>query len=976
MSEKMLIDASHPEETRVVVVRGNRIEEFDFESEHKKQIRGNIYLAKVTRVEPSLQAAFVDYGGNRHGFLAFSEIHPDYYQIPLADRQALLQADAEDAANDPDFESADEADNGPSKPKSKAKQKAKPAEAEDVDGEDAKASKSRPRRSRRGKKTGDEVKAEDADAGEAVAEPVDDAAESVTDNTEAATDETSAASSDDSADSNAGDDTTENDDKPTQMSAEVEADEISEPAPRRNKRRNGGGDNSNDDSEEDSVESVGSEDAMEEVPTRSQRKPRKQYRIQEVIKRRQILLVQVVKEERGNKGAALTTYLSLAGRYSVLMPNTARGGGISRKITNLPDRKRLKEIARELEVPKGMGVILRTAGANRTKVEVKRDFEYLMRLWENVRNLTLKSTAPSLVYEEGSLIKRSIRDLYNKDISEIVVSGEEGYREAKDFMKMLMPSHAKVVQPYRDLHPIFSRSGIETQLDRMLQPQVTLKSGGYIIINQTEALVAIDVNSGRSTREHSIEDTALQTNLEAAEEVARQLRLRDLAGLIVIDFIDMEENRNNRSVEKRMKDCLKNDRARIQVGRISHFGLLEMSRQRIRASVLESTMQICPTCGGNGHIRSESSVALHVLRGVEEHLLKNTTHDIIVRTTADTALYMLNHKRDTVVDLENRFGVSISFSADEAVGANHFAIDRGAAVESPVNIEHITVNTPAYPEDDDDPEIVEETPEDSTETEETSEVVQAESNPEREDGQGKKRRRRRRRGGRKPDGENGNGDEQTASSDDNSDASENENENDDASSDEETSASDGDSDDQHRGKRRRRGKRGGRRNREEDGTESTENNGEAAQPVAAEAATGADDAVTAEVPEAAAAVEAAPVVATPAVEPEAEAVKPAKPARRPRRTKAQIAADKAAEAEAASAPVEPAASPEEVSAPVEATEAVAETAAPEEAKQSEVPEVVVDIAAVATAPVVTSSTAPDEAKKPKKGGWWQKRGFF
>jgi Rne/Rng family ribonuclease len=427
------------------------------------------------------------------------------------------------------------------------------------------------------------------------------------------------------------------DGKPTEMAADVETEEVSEPAPRRRRKgRNDDDGQSSDDngsSDDDDVESVGSEDAQEELPARPQRKPRKQYRIQEVIKRRQILLVQVVKEERGNKGAALTTYLSLAGRYSVLMPNTARGGGISRKITNLPDRKRLKEIARELEVPQGMGVILRTAGANRTKVEVKRDFEYLMRLWENVRNLTLQSTAPSLVYEEGSLIKRSIRDLYNKDISEIVVSGEEGYREAKDFMKMLMPSHAKVVQPYRDLHPIFARSGIEAQLDRMLQPQVTLKSGGYIIINQTEALVAIDVNSGRSTREHSIEDTALQTNLEAADEVARQLRLRDLAGLIVIDFIDMEENRNNRAVEKRMKDCLKNDRARIQVGRISHFGLLEMSRQRIRASVLESTMQICPTCGGNGHIRSQSSVALHVLRGVEEYLLKNTTHDIIVRTT-------------------------------------------------------------------------------------------------------------------------------------------------------------------------------------------------------------------------------------------------------------------------------------------------------------------------------------------------------
>ncbi|MCZ4287765.1 Rne/Rng family ribonuclease [Hoeflea alexandrii] len=985
MAEKMLIDASHPEETRVVVVRGNRIEEFDFESEHKKQLRGNIYLAKVTRVEPSLQAAFVDYGGNRHGFLAFSEIHPDYYQIPLADRQALLQAEAEDAANDPDFESADEADNGQSKAKSRSK--AKPAEDDDGS-EDGKASKSRPRRSRRGKKSGEPAKAAESDTAETT-----DGDDAATDADEASGEELAAApdSTDDdtaaaSGPDDAGSDDEDDNDKPTEMAADVEADEISEPVSRRRRKNNDDDDASSDD---ESVESVGSEDAMEEVPTRSQRKPRKQYRIQEVIKRRQILLVQVVKEERGNKGAALTTYLSLAGRYSVLMPNTARGGGISRKITNLPDRKRLKEIARELEVPKGMGVILRTAGANRTKVEVKRDFEYLMRLWENVRNLTLKSTAPSLVYEEGSLIKRSIRDLYNKDISEIVVSGEEGYREAKDFMKMLMPSHAKVVQPYRDLHPIFSRSGIETQLDRMLQPQVTLKSGGYIIINQTEALVAIDVNSGRSTREHSIEDTALQTNLEAAEEVARQLRLRDLAGLIVIDFIDMEENRNNRAVEKRMKDCLKNDRARIQVGRISHFGLLEMSRQRIRASVLESTMQICPTCGGNGHIRSQSSVALHVLRGVEEYLLKNTTHDIIVRTTAETALYMLNHKRDTVVDLEKRFGVSISFSADETVGANHFAIDRGAAVESPVNIEHITVNSPAYPEDDDDMDIVEEIDDESVETEETSEA-QGEDRPEREDGQGKKRRRRRRRGGRKSDGDNGNGDDQAASADTGSDQDDKSDDGDaaDASSDDEAS-SDGDSDEQRRGKRRRRGKRGGRRNREEDANGSAESADEAGEP--GEVAASSDEAaaeaeVTAEAPEAAPAAETAPAEAEqaeaePAAAAEDEA--PAKPARKKRRTKAQIAADKAAEeaSEAAAAEAEvspeiyPAADAEAEAAPEdvtsesgEAEEKSEETAADRRART--------DLAAIATAPVVTSSNGTDEAKKPKKAGWWQKRGFF
>ena len=455
------------------------------------------------------------------------------------------------------------------------------------------------------------------------------------------------------------------------------------------------------------VESVGAEDALEEV--RNRRKPvRRQYKIQEVIKRRQILLVQVVKEERGNKGAALTTYLSLAGRYSVLMPNTARGGGISRKITSAVDRKRLKEVVADLEVPQGMGVILRTAGESRTKAEIKRDYEYLMRLWENVRNLTLQSTAPALVYEEGSLIKRSVRDLYNKDIDEILVSGEEGYREAKDFMRMLMPSHAKVVQPFRDTTPIFVRNGIEAQLDRMLQPQVTLKSGGYIIINQTEALVAIDVNSGRSTKEHSIEDTALHTNLEAAEEVARQLRLRDLAGLIVIDFIDMEENRNNRSVEKRLKDHLKNDRARIQVGRISHFGLMEMSRQRIRASVLESTMKPCPHCGGTGHVRSNSSVALMVVRAIEEFLLKDSRSHITVRTPVATALYVLNHKRGTLVEFEGRFGLTITIEADDSVGAQHYAIFRGALAEKPEGFTEAR-SFPAYadPEEPEDEIVIE-----------------------------------------------------------------------------------------------------------------------------------------------------------------------------------------------------------------------------------------------------------------------------
>ncbi|WP_273783736.1 Rne/Rng family ribonuclease [Bartonella sp. AU15XJBT] len=588
MSNKMLIDASHPEETRVVVIHGNKIEELDFESEHKKQLKGNIYLARITRVEPSLQAAFVEYGGNRHGFLTFSEIHPDYYQIPIADRLALLEEEEAAAVGE------------------------NPA---DVFPEETTKNKKRSRRTKKNAKNN--VIAADVEN--------DNTSETVTiDHTEEI------------------------------LNADVSYDEI---------------------------EMVGAEDIREELPT-YQRKQGRQYKIQEVIKRRQILLVQVIKEERGNKGAALTTYLSLAGRYSVLMPNTARGGGISRKITNVQDRKRLKEIVKELAVPKGMGVILRTAGANRTKAEIKRDYEYLMRLWDTIRTLTLESTAPCLVHEESNLIKRSIRDLYNKNISEILVSGDQGYREAKDFMRMLMPSHAKVVQPYRDPTPIFARNNIEIQLDKMLQPQVSLKSGGYLVINQTEALVAIDVNSGRSTREFSVEKTALQTNLEAAEEVARQLRLRDLAGLIVIDFIDMLEERNVRLVEKKLKDCLKSDRARIQVGHISHFGLLEMSRQRIRISVLESTTQPCPHCAGTGSIRSESSIALYVMRSIEEYLLHNSQYNIIVRTPVATALYVLNHKRNILVNLEARFKLNISIEADDSIGTQHLVISKGTIAES------------------------------------------------------------------------------------------------------------------------------------------------------------------------------------------------------------------------------------------------------------------------------------------------------
>lgn len=664
MPNKMLIDASHPEETRVVVVRGSRVEEFDFESASRRQLRGNIYLAKVTRVEPSLQACFVDYGGNRHGFLAFSEIHPDYYQIPVADRQALIEEE-ERAARE---------------------------------AEERRSSRHQARRGRR-----DQSVSETAAEGEASSEsqaadgdttehsrieevPHDDEAPEVLGH----------AGDDDHHDHDHDHD--HHDDEHhdhehhdhhahaafseaagNESGGAAEASEVmnegGEAAPQDTRSENH--DDAHDDSREDEgVEQVGG-GAMEEVPERQPRRHR-HYKIQEVIKRRQVLLVQVVKEERGTKGAALTTYLSLAGRYSVLMPNTSRGGGISRKITSSQDRQRLKELVEDLEVPEGMGVILRTAGASRTKPEIKRDFEYLLRLWETVRELTLKSQAPALVYEEGSLTKRAIRDLYNKDIDEVIVAGEEGYKEAKEFMRMLMPSHAKAVQTYREPQPMFARYGVEHQLDAMFSPTVQLKSGGYIVINPTEALVSIDVNSGRSTREHHIEDTALKTNSEAAEEIARQLRLRDLAGLIVIDFIDMEEKRNNRNVERKLKDALKHDRARIQLGRISHFGLMEMSRQRIRTGVLESSSELCPSCGGTGHVRSVSSVALQLLRAIEDQLMKSASHDLVVRAKTDVALYVLNNKRAHLRSLEEQFGVGIVIQADTGLsGQQYFVIDRG-----------------------------------------------------------------------------------------------------------------------------------------------------------------------------------------------------------------------------------------------------------------------------------------------------------
>ena len=811
MPNKMLIDATHPEETRVVVVRGNRVEEFDFETAQRKQLRGNIYLAKVTRVEPSLQAAFVEYGGNRHGFLAFSEIHPDYYQIPVADRQALIEA--EEQAHREAEEETENRSHGRRRSRHRNARRRGHGErvrSDVVEGVDANAAQpiegeARPEHAEGAPHEGEHLHADaghhgeheahdhehdhgdhghddhhhaqdddhqhthghddhhhdgehdhhDHDhagethapvaavAAEAVAEPLEAAAFDT--HAEALSEAVTAAAEPAEAVYAAG----ESVEAPHHESDATAEDDDEED------------DEDGDEAEEEVVESVGGDDVLEEVPERTFR-PRRQYKIQEVIKRRQVMLVQVVKEERGNKGAALTTYLSLAGRYAVLMPNTARGGGISRKITSAQDRSRLKEVVQDLDVPEGMGIILRTAGAARTKPEIKRDFEYLIRMWETVRDLTLQSQAPTLVYEEGSLIKRSLRDLYNKEIDEISVAGDSGYREARDFMKMLMPANVSAVKQYRDGQPLFSRMGVESQLDAMFSPTVQLRSGGYIVINQTEALVSIDVNSGRSTREHHIEDTALKTNLEASEEVARQLRLRDLAGLIVIDFIDMDEKRNNRAVERKLSDCLRQDRARIQVGRISHFGLLEMSRQRIRASVLESSTDPCPHCGGTGHVRSVSSVALQLLRGLEEILMKGATHNLVVRTRTDVALYVLNHKRGHLRDLENGFKVTLSVIADTSVsGPQAYLIDRGEQVHTLEAAKALLaaqaaaspppVAEEAYDDEEFDPEL-----ESEVETEETEglaeEQAAGDAAPE-QDGQRRKRRRRRRGRGAPRDGE-------------------------------------------------------------------------------------------------------------------------------------------------------------------------------------------------------------------------------
>ncbi|MDE0538349.1 MAG: Rne/Rng family ribonuclease [Rhodospirillales bacterium] len=821
MTKRMLIDAAHPEETRVAIVDGNRLEELDVESAARRQLKGNIYLAKVKRVEPSLQAAFVDYGGNRHGFLAFSEIHPDYYQIPVADREALI---AEDEA---------------------------------------------------------------AEAAEAEAEA----------------DETDAA----------------DDGKPDAKGVETI----------------GGGD-------------------IDDVEERRANRPVRRYKIQEVIKRRQILLIQVVKEERGNKGAALTTYLSLAGRYCVLMPNTARGGGISRKISNAKDRKRLKSIISELDIPKGIAVIVRTAGSDRGKAEIKRDYEYLIKLWDNVRTRTLESTAPDLIHEEANLINRSIRDQYTRDIDEILVEGDDGYRAGKDLMKMLVPSHAKKVQPYRDpAVPLFQRYHVESQLETMHSQDVQLKSGGYIVLNSTEALVAIDVNSGRATRGRNIEETALKTNLEAASEIARQLKLRDLAGLIVIDFIDMDVNKNQTAVERKLKEAMRHDRARIQIGRISPFGLLELSRQRLRPSLAETYSDPCPHCGGSGIRRSVESTAVHVLRGIEEEGVRGRATEIEVAMPPSVALYILNHKRETIARLEEKFGFGIIVSQDDRLIPPDYDIKRTTLAEGAG--------------DDDQDEA-----------------------PAKGDGQsadeGRKKKRRRR-------GRRRRGDDQAETQADNETGENESGENeelkpsgDETEPDESAEAAAGsDEDDGERKKPRRRGRRGGRRRSR---TTETEGAGESNQ--AAETAEEGDAAAAA--PEQEEEAEKTPENAE-------EKPKPRRRRRVRRRAASSDAGDEAAAdedgksedpaseagAEAAETPepADPAApSTEPEAEPVEAPEPLAAAPEPDTDSPREQP-VSVEESAPAAEPEPPASTPvivqegddapaePDPGEPPKRG-WWSR----
>ena len=849
MTKRMLIDASHAEETRVVVLDGNRLEDFDVETATKKQLKGNIYLAKIVRVEPSLQAAFVEYGGNRHGFLAFGEIHPDYYQIPVADRQRLLALQEEEARAEEEAEDAE--DRGPERGRREERgERSRGAVTQalpigrdlQVAPEEAAAEfPSTPQDALRPDGEADSaelalegtepVMAEPASTDRDAAAAFDPSVESSSaaasaHHAPAATEEdgarpdgdapvendaatgtgtTSPASADtawmsggepsedavdDMPSGHAGDapgghwaDTPDGHwaDAPTGHATDV----MSGSAPGgmnggdghaaeggHDAEPDGPGTEADDQPAEPPPETLAGRDAGED---RGERKPSRflrNYKIQEVIRRRQILLVQVVKEERGTKGAALTTYISMAGRFSVLMPNSPRGGGVSRKITSAADRRRLKEITQELDLPRGMGMIVRTAGAQRPKPEIKRDGEYLLRLWDDIRETTMRSTAPALIHEEASLIKRAIRDVYSRDVDEVLVDGEDGWRAARDYMRMLMPAHARKVQLWRDQaaaagQPLFASERVEAQLDAMLSPTVQLKSGGYLVINQTEALVAVDVNSGRSTRERGIEETALRTNLEAADEVARQLRLRDLAGLIVIDFIDMEARRHNAAVEKRLKDALRDDRARIQLGSISHFGLMEMSRQRLRPSLAETSFVACPHCGGTGHVRSTENACLHVLRAIEEEGAKRRAAEIVVHVASATALYILNHKRDRVAAIEARYLMSVAFAADESLLPAQTRIDRlraqTAALPAPLPAPpgaqangHAPASAISWADEADDAEVEEPDVEamplaEADEAEdEPAEAASGESAAADAEAQ-RKRRRRRRRGPRRED---------------------------------------------------------------------------------------------------------------------------------------------------------------------------------------------------------------------------------
>ena len=918
MAKKMLIDATHAEETRVVVVDGNKVEEFDFESQNKRQIAGNIYLAKVTRVEPSLQAAFVDYGGNRHGFLAFSEIHPDYYQIPVADREALM---AEEKAYAEAMTA--EAEQEAQKPKRTRKRRGKPAAQHSSDPIE----------------TRDVTSVDGVDGMETIDLSADAEAEEAS---SLVGDNKSAAAPASAEEPGTVDVALETDAAPAEAEGTVEPEVAPEAAVNADDQ-----DQDDDDLADDGIESVAQEDDSDDV--RPVRKPRpRRYKIQEVIKVRQIMLSQVVKEERGNKGAALTTYLSLAGRYCVLMPNTARGGGISRKITNAADRKKLKEIATTIVVPEGAGLIVRTAGAKRTKTEIKRDYEYLQRMWEQIRELTLKSSAPAAIYEEGDLIKRSIRDLYNRDIDEVLVEGAAGYRNAKDTMKMIMPSHAKNVKHYVDSMPLFARFQVESFMDGMFNPTVQLKSGGYLVIGITEALVAVDVNSGRATKEGSIEQTALNTNLEAAEEVARQLRLRDLAGLIVIDFIDMDERRNNIAVEKRLKEKLQSDRARIQVGRISGFGLMEMSRQRLRPGMLEASTQPCAHCHGTGLIRSQDSLGLTILRELEEEGGRARSKEVLIKAPISIANFLINQKREHISQIEQRHGMAVRIEADPFLISPDYTIEKFKTATRIVPVSTPTVSSVDFA-------LMEEIDEQGQEDDQADAIEAVESTEDGDAPKKRRRRRRRRRGG--------------------SDASAGDQRQEDGTQDEAPAEvlsvdSDGEAD---KSKRRRR-TRGGVKAKLVEENSRSQSEEVAAAAVQEPAADDGDAAVVAE---------------TAAVE------KP-KRVRKPRKTKAQREAEEAAaaqdvavadegdvtEAVAQELAVEkPAAKPKRVrkpaakkQVPVDETsaDAPADAVAPEAAASEPVLEAVATpVAQVDPAPV-TAEPEPEIPAAPKKRGWWSR----